>query len=204
MLNLSWGEEHVMSTRPHMDSDGLIFFQDQLSRSSCYLEFGCGGSTVYACNDAKVKTVISVDTDPKWIEKIRSETSSSDVDLYMDHIDLGKVGNWGTPKTADRYRDFWKYSSSPWRKAAELHVVPDTVLIDGRFRIACFLFSLLTARAGTTIIFDDYCERPHYFVVENFCSLDRKVGRAGVFCVSKQFNVSELVSEYARYTLDWS
>ncbi len=96
--------------QPHMDSEGLILFSEKLSKSSCYLEFGCGGSTVYACREAKVATVISVDTDANWIEKIRTETSGCASKLYINHIDLGEVGDWGTPKNTDRYRDFWTYS----------------------------------------------------------------------------------------------
>jgi hypothetical protein len=138
--------------QPHMDAEGLHFFKERLKESFCYLEFGSGGSTVYACLEAKVKTVISVDTDATWIEKIRTETQGSSSNLHINHIDLGGVGDWGTPKSTERYRDFWTYSTFPWKKAAELNVVPDTILIDGRFRVACFLYSLLTARVGSTKI----------------------------------------------------
>jgi hypothetical protein len=46
---------------------------------------------------------------------------------------------------------------SPWRRGA---VKPDLVLIDGRFRLACFLHPLLAAAPGTPILFDDYTNRP--------------------------------------------
>jgi len=134
---------------------------------------------------------------------VREETNGT-VNLYLDHVDLGEVGAWGTPINIARYGDFWKYSVAPWKKATELNVVPDTVLIDGRFRVACFLYSLLSARVGTTIIFDDYFDRPHYFVSEKYCAVELRVGRVGVFKISKQFKVSDLVADYAKYALDWS
>ena len=135
---------------------------------------------------------------------MRTETLGCASKLYINHIDLCEIGDLVTPKNTDRYRDFWTYSISPWKQARELNVVPDTILIDGRFRVACFLYSLLRARVGATIIFDDYFDRPHYFVVERFFNVEEKSGRAGVFRVSKHFNVSELVPEYVRYILDWS
>lgn len=192
-----------MSSQPHMDPEGLAYFKEAVSYSSCYLEYGCGGSTIYACNETKIQNVISIDSDAAWIQKVREETNGT-VNLYLDHVDLGEVGAWGTPINIARYGDFWKYSVAPWKKAAELNNVPDTVLIDGRFRVACFLYSLLSARVGTTIIFDDYFDRPHYFVAEKYCAVEPRVGRVGVFKVSKQFKVSDLVADYAKYVLDWS
>lgn len=187
-----------------MDDEGLSYFHQMLADSRCYLEFGCGGSTVYACNEAKVTNVLSVDTSIDWVKRIRAETATSGVNLVLDHVDLGEVGDWGKPKSADRYKDFWKYPASPWRKARELDLTPDTVLIDGRFRVACFLYSLLSAKSGTTIMFDDYFDRPHYFEVEKFCSLTKRVGRSGIFKSTNNFDVGEVVSAYARYSLDWS
>ena len=35
---------------PHMDPAGLEYFKDAMSRCSCLLEYGSGGSTVYAAN----------------------------------------------------------------------------------------------------------------------------------------------------------
>ena len=80
-----------------MDSEGLSCFKEALSHTSCYLEFGCGGSTVYACNETKIENVISVDTDAAWIQRVREEAGSA-VKLHLEHVDLGEVGKWGTPK----------------------------------------------------------------------------------------------------------
>jgi hypothetical protein len=189
---------------PHMDEEGLSFFKGALKNSKCYLEFGCGGSTVYASNQENIQHIISIDTDLRWVTKIQEETANCNTNLYLDHLDLGEVGDWGTPINKTQCRDFYKYSVFPWKRAAELKIMPDTVLIDGRFRVSCFLYSLLAARVGTTVIFDDYFDRPYYFVVEKFCKIEYRAGRAGVFKISKQFNVSELVSEYAHHILDWS
>ena len=44
--------------------------------------------------------------------------------------------------------------------------VPDLVLIDGRFRVACLMATVLHTKPGTTILFDDYYDRPYYQVTE--------------------------------------
>lgn len=193
--------EHLL---PHMDREGLEFFKDRVASSKCYLEYGCGGSTVYVCKTAKVGAVLSVDTDKTWVERVRSVLDGAGGNLYLDHIDLGETGPWGAPRTRDRFRDFWKYSVSPWENAKSRGLVPDTVFIDGRFRISCFLYSLISARVGTVIMFDDYVNRPKYFVMEEFCKLERAVGRVGVFVVSNQFDVRGLMAMYGKYSVDWA
>jgi len=75
------------------------------------------------------------------------------------------------------------------------------VSVDGRFRVASFLFSLLSARTGTTILFDDYMDRPNYFVVEEFCKLKEARGRMGVFTTSNQYSVTALCEKVAQYSI---
>jgi hypothetical protein len=41
------------------------------------------------------------------------------------------------------------------------NVKPDLVLINSRFRLACFMHSLLAADPGTPLLFDDYTNRHH-------------------------------------------
>jgi len=193
-----------MNPLPHMELEGLEFFKSKVLRSSCYLEYGCGGSTLFAHNEAKVPQIISVDTDLRWIIKVKEQFVDGKSNSIIDHVDLGEIGDWGIPNSTEHYRDFHKYSSIPWIRAKESGLVPDTVLIDGRFRIACFLYSLLCARVGTSIIFDDYLDRPEYFIIEQFCRVTDRVGRMAGFVVIKEFNTNDLVALYAKYSLDWS
>ena len=74
---------------------------------------------------------------------------------------------------------------SPWRHGP---VKPDLVLIDGRFRVACFLHSLLAADAGTPLLFDDYTNRPHYHLVEEFCPIAQSEGRQALFRVPEELD----------------
>ena len=188
-----------ISLFPSMDSEGLSFFKDAISHSNCFLEYGCGGSTSYAVNFGKLSAVISVDTSKEWVDKVHKSLSHMNTQLLLEHCDLGPIGEWGRPINKDRSGDFWRYMVTPWRVARESRLTPDTVLIDGRFRVAAFLYSLLSARVGTLIMFDDYLNRPHYFVVENFCRLKEKHGRMGVFIVENNYSLPDIVSAIAEY-----
>lgn len=189
---------------PSMDDAGLRFFTRTMSMSNCFIEYGCGGSTAYAANIARVKNIISVDTSKVWIKNVRSALSNTDSKLHLKHCNLGEVGGWGQPINRDKSSDFWRYMVAPWQVANKLELIPDAVLIDGRFRVASFLYSLISARVGTILMFDDYLNREKYFIVENFVKLQEKHGRMGVFYVEHDYNLPEIVSTIAEYSTKWS
>ena len=58
--------------------------------------------------------------------------------------------------------------------------IPDLILVDGRFRIACCL-NLLTkiGNKRSTIVLDDYKERKEYHYLNNFFEV-KKIGRLGI------------------------
>lgn len=193
-----------ISFQPAMDEDGLKFFKDAITHSKCYLEYGCGGSTAYAANVARVDTIIGVDSSKIWVDKVIMSLSNTQTNLFLKHCNLGEIGEWGTPVNREKSSDFWRYMVTPWQVAAETKLIPDTVLVDGRFRVASFLYSLLSARVGTLLMFDDYLNRDHYFVVEKFCKLQEKHGRMGVFYVDHQYSITDLVSTIAEYSTNWA
>ncbi len=186
-----------------MENAGLARFQLALETSSCYLEYGCGGSTVYACESANVPYVVSVESDPDWIDLVKQRLIETKSKLILDHCDVGPVGPWGTPKSDAKIRNFSNYMAMPWIRAREYKLQPDVILIDGRFRAASFLYSLICARVGSTILFDDYLNRPQYFEVERFCRLREKCGRMGVFVVVHMYSVPDICEAIARYSIVW-
>lgn len=189
--------------KPWMDDLGFEGFQQYLAKSRCYLEYGCGGSTIYACCVANVDVVISVDSDNSWIRNVIDSLIKPIGVLLIQHCDIGEVGEWGVPKSNERINDFWNYMALPWRIAKANNKHPDLVLIDGRFRVASFLFSLISARVGTVIMFDDYMDRSEYFVCEEFCRLQCAHGRLGIFIVSDKYNIIDLCEKLAQYSILW-
>ncbi len=186
---------------PTLCPDGLRFFEERLKLCRCFVEYGCGGTTLYAANHAKVPAVFSVDTGANWISKV-STNLSSDVNISLAHVDLGPVGDWGVPASTIHYNRFWEYPTIPWTQCWASGAVPDTILIDGRFRVACFLYTLLKSRIGSHILFDDYFTRPEYFVAERFSPVRYKQGRMAVFVADREFNIGELVAEFGKHLSD--
>ena len=64
--------------------------------------------------------------------------------------------------------------------------------MDGRFRVACFLTSLLNANKDSIIIFDDYILRPEYHIVEIFEKPIENDNRQAVFKVTGNYDSKKL------------
>ena len=167
------------------DGDSELF-KKYLDKSKIYGEYGVGVSTVFA-NRYNNKHTIAVDSDKNWILNIKKNLLDSN-NLEITHIDLGKLKTWGTPEGYEFRQNFKKYLSAIWGKSLK----PDIVLVDGRFRVACFLTSLLNADEGSIIIFDDYTVRPEYHIVEIFEKPIETNGRQAAFKVSGNYDTKEL------------
>ena len=187
---------------PWMGEEGLILFKELANKAQYYLEFGSGGSTIYMIKNSKAKKIISVDSDKDWVKKINESLNESQKNrLHIEHCNIGQVGSWGVPRNNSHIDSYWRYMVTPWGYATKISIKPDLILIDGRFRVACFLYSLLASEIGTTILFDDYADRPEYFVVEQFCKLSSKAGRMGVFKSSKDYSTTEICQAIAQYSV---
>jgi hypothetical protein len=158
--------------------DGL--FKELIKDINIYFEYGCGKSTEYIYRYTKSK-IFSVDTSKEWTDKIESICEiKTDDRLNLKWIDVGEIENWGKPKSFKMRKNFLDYAIWLWKQNKE----PDLVLIDGRFRILCFLTTLKFSPPGTKIIFDDYKERQFYHVVEEFCPIIDRCGRQALFEVN--------------------
>ncbi len=161
-------------------------FEKYLNKSKIYGEYGVGVSTVLA-NRYQNKHTIAVDSDKNYILNVEKNLLDSK-NLEITHIHLGILKGWGTPEGYEYRHNFKKYLNVIWEKTSK----PDLVLVDGRFRVACFLTSLLNADTGTIIIFDDYTSRPEYHIVELFEKPIEINKRQAVFEVSGSYDSKEL------------
>ena len=71
--------------------------------------------------------------------------------ITIEAIDLCELGDWGHTTTYRHRNRFRDYVHSPRQHGS---MKPDLVLINGRFRVACILHSLLAAQPGTPILFE--------------------------------------------------
>ena len=193
---------NITAPQPYLDEQGVAAFKAAVASSQCYLEYGSGGSTLYAAKIAQVAHILSIETDPAVAHQIVSALEGGDSVLHMICADIGAVGKWGYPVSNEKISEYWRYMSAPWNMAEELGLTPDTVLIDGRFRVASFLFSYIAAAEGISILFDDYYDRPHYWVVEAFCKPAQRHGRMALFNVAQRdYSQSAMCEMIAQYSL---
>jgi hypothetical protein len=165
----------VLSMSPRMSYIEAALLESCLRCSEIYVEFGTGGSTVLASQLVK-RTIISVDSSKEWQNRVAVACEGKESITRPDLIlaDIGPTREWGYPVGSEDpdswciyYTDVWKVRSS--RNA-------DLFLIDGRFRVACFLETLRRCMRDSVILFHDFTSRPDYHVVHEVA---REVAKAG-------------------------
>jgi hypothetical protein len=191
------GPEPPPEPPPELFGGDNSLFKSVLATTRLYGEYGCGASTnwVLANTAADVR---SVDTSKEWIDEVLGHLDADALGrISIFHADLGEVGCWGRPQSYEKRHLFDRYTDWIW----EHENLPDTVLIDGRFRVCCFLTCLKYARAGTRLIFDDYMDRPYYHIVEKFLPRADTCGRQCLFIApdSALIDYSEVELEISKF-----
>ena len=165
--------------------------KSELSQAKVFLEYGSGGSTIEAL-EAGVKTVFSVECDLAWARKIEAyvhdELKASN-NFKIVAVDIGRTEKWAKPVDRSGWRSYIDYPKSVWARDDFIH--PDLVLIDGRFRVACFAFCALFCQQPMRILFDDYNTRDNYHDCETVAKPSLLAGRMAVF----DFNPEDLVTK---------
>jgi hypothetical protein len=167
----------IKSTDLFTGRDASLFLENAYL-SKVYGEYGVGKTTklVRLNSDA---LIIAVDTNSEYLRKIITKISPrSDDQIFYKNI--GLIARMGYPIDYSKRSLFKDYFESLWKFKEK----PDFVLIDGRFRVACFLTSLIHAEPGTLILFDDY-DRCVYHVVEEIILPTRTTSTQALFVVPK-------------------
>jgi len=188
-------------SRPHMAEDVIAFLEDHLKQTNCFLEYGAGGSTVLAAS-LGVPRIVSVESNAGFAravgQAVRAKRSKST--LHMIILNFGPTQDWGMPATYEAHLDWPNYALRPWELLRENHLSPDLILIDGRFRVACFFASLLEARPGTVVLFDDYLLREtEYRCVETILAPTKCIEKSAVFVVPAKIPLRDVARALARY-----
>lgn len=193
---------------PHFDSvETTEWFTSKLLKSRKYLEYGSGGSTYFAAKNGI--SFISIDSDRFFLggvkDKIAKENLLKEDSQVFHYADIGLTGPWGYPvffkkPSAKRLALFRKYSDVPSDQGLNAFM-PDLVLVDGRFRVACALKTIrvLANRSGWTLVVDDYVGRPHYHIISRYAKLSHYVGRMAVFTELQSFVAEDLDSTIRLY-----
>lgn len=179
------------------------FVQRTYDRSNLIVEYGSGGSTCYAAEAGK--SVITVESSIHWLMELVSSCAERGFPGKVVPIwaDIGQTKEWGHPVDRSKSADWHRYPNSPWTYCDEHDLSPDVVLIDGRFRVACFLATCLAIKKKTEVLFDDFAGRPYYHDVLDVVPMARQVGnRMAVFEVEPGQLPTEYLSRNQKFFLD--
>lgn len=178
-----------------MHEKEIALFSAFLGQATSYFEFGMGGSTCLAAECVKDR-IHAIDSDKAWVEKVRAEIGDTKKDLQVGTVDIGPTGNWGHPVGRDHVERFPAYSLSITRTG---FVDYDFCLVDGRFRVACFLQALALIPSDSVIGFHDYASRPNYHVVEAFARPIASANELKLFVRRPGINRDALSKALERY-----
>jgi len=191
--------------KPYMTNNEIQLFRKYLQKSDNYIEFGAGGSTLYATQN-NVKNIYSIETDLEWINKLKNydliKNKLEKKELTIKYLDLEctwwKHVTWATSSEECSKNNWPLYS----KLADECHFTPDLILIDGRFRISSALESIKLMTDDTYLLFHDYIDfRKQYYVIEEFFDKVEKIEKLQVFKKKKYINKNELDKIIEKYRL---
>ena len=155
--------ERPVLTLPDAEADLLrAHYKD----AEVILEYGSGGSTFVGA-ELGARKVMSVESDKDWADNMTLAIQKfllGHNGIHIHHVDIGETKAWGYPKNDKNWRDYHKYPLSIWDQ--DFFEAPNVVLIDGRFRVACFIAVLSKISRPTTVLFDDYVNRRNYHSVD--------------------------------------
>ncbi len=159
------------------------FVQQQYQAHDVILEYGAGGSTLMAA-EQQHSLVMAVENDRRWAKGIKQTLTQQfpDKPVHVHWVDTGPTMMWGRPKPksrGDSWRNYPKYALEVWDKPFFRH--PDLVMIDGRFRTACFLTTMMRITRPVTVLFDDYTNRAAYHWIERYAAPLEICGRMARF-----------------------
>lgn len=176
------------------------FFKNKLLNSKLYLEYGSGSSTILA--DKENVNYYSIESDKNFYTKLKKTIKGKNYLLK----DFGLVTYGSRPVFFSYRKHFLKkkakeYANDVLKELNEKNLIPDLILIDGRYRILCGLYVykfLKDKNTNTTILIDDYAGRSYLHILEKLFRIEI-IGRFGVCTQLKQYeNLDNLIKIYSK------
>jgi hypothetical protein len=185
-------------------------FKLYIRNAKTYLEFGSGGSTITALTHSGRK-VYSVESSLDWINTMKQKykiigRSEKSGQLNLIHADIGKTADWGIPVILDDENNtdrFLNYTQRIFEKYPETKLA-DAILIDGRFRVACCLSSLLETNETTIILIHDFWDRDQYHIIKKFVIIIDRIDSLMVCKKKPAVSDIEIRNEFDNYKNDYA
>jgi len=186
---------------PAMLDTEIALLESVLRCSTDYLEFGTGGSTALAARLVG-RSIISVDSSHEWLNKVSEYCVARDFSIKpaLHFVDIGPIRDLGYPSDEscrDRWPDYHRaVSNTPGADMA------DTFLIDGRFRVACFIQVMLHTRADAIVMVHDFWIRPEYHAIYNFAREIARADNLSVFQRAAAFDRDDAMRGLQNFAFD--
>lgn len=189
-----------------MTDDEIQVFESYLLKATIYFEYGSGGSTCMASRMENIHWIHTTESNEKWVHELKKnpdvEKRIIKKQILFTVIDIG--GNpqfWGYPQNESKKFNWPSYSQA----ICISKYIPDLVLIDGRFRVACAIQVMIHCHESTIICIHDYLNRKHYHCLENFMDVLEKKDTLIVFRKRQDISTEErkIMDEmYEKYKYD--
>ena len=178
------------------------FFTVLLTKCKKYLEFGMGGSTLLSFITPNIEKIVSVESDLKWINSIRNFKNLKQEEgkrIILEYIDVGKTSRWGVPLSDEKKENFINYSKQVFKKYENDY---DLVFIDGIFRVACALQTILNCKPDTKIIIHDFNYKYFYHILYKYLDVIYSIDTIVLFSIKEDIDIEEIKIDYEKYKND--
>jgi hypothetical protein len=174
-----------------------LFFTLILRTSKKFLEFGMGGSTLLAFKTLSIKKIVSVEHNFGWFKKISNFDGINNQigkRIFLDFINLGKLKKNYPLK--ENINNFSIYSNQIFQKYENDY---DFVFIDGIFRVACALQTILNCQNDVKIMIHDMNYYLKYHILYKYLEVIYSIDTMVLFCIKKNINIEEVKKDYEIY-----
>jgi len=181
-----------------MTNSEKALFDKTIKHSRVYLEFGMGGSTFRTLQKSKAK-IYSIDSSTDWINFMHGYwiiKTQERKRLKLFYVNIGMTKEWGIPSGNDSRELFPNYSQNIFNLVDKKTV--DTVLIDGRFRVACTLKTILECSENDNlhILIHDFWNRDKYHIVLKYLTELERVDTLGLFSIKENVDLNSVLLDY--------
>lgn len=186
---------------PMMTDAEEAFLRQILSKTVNWFEYGAGGSTVFALSIPNVKHIHTVDSGPEWIKTLQERKDIHEAErsgrLKLELANIGKTKALGYPDYSDNRLWVRAARRTYALRAPEAHEAHwDTIFVDGRYRVSCFLNAVNIADDKTRIVFHDFpaagrlakkdAKRYSYLNVLKYADIEDQVDELAIFRVKPE------------------
>jgi hypothetical protein len=149
--------------------------------------------------------VYSVESSRDWIKTMREYRFIRDAErkrLFLFHADIGPTLELGRPDGPGSKDLFPGYSATIFKKVKKKKI--DTVLIDGRFRVACAMKTILECHKNKRlrILIHDFWNRDAYHIVLSHLTETARADTLGVFAIKNNIDLDSVRETYEQYKFD--